>query len=135
MQVRRALIVALAVKVAVLAGCGGDGEPAGKLYTVKDGKVDAKTLKGWETWRAAGCQRCHNEEAGRAAMGPSLVASLKKLQRDDFETAVLDGRTDKGMPAFGEDQQVADNIDSLYAYLKARSDGAIPPGRLTAIGS
>jgi hypothetical protein len=68
-------------------------------------------------------------------MGPSLAESLKKLSRKDFETTVVKGRLDKGMPGFEEDQQVIDNLDSLYAYLKGRSDGAIPPGKLAAIGS
>ena len=39
------------------------------------------------------------------------------------------------MPSFGDDQQVVDNLDHLYAYLKGRSDGAIPPGKLAAIGT
>lgn len=118
----------------ILAGCGADDEPAGKLYTVENGKVDAKTLQGWETWRAAGCQRCHDDQGRTLAMGPSLVESLKKLSRKDFKTTVVDGRPDKGMPGFGEDPQVMDNLDQLYAYLKGRSDGAIPPGKPTAIG-
>ena len=35
------------------------------------------------------------------------------------------GRLDKGMPSFGTNAAVTDNIDQLYAYLKGRSDGAI----------
>ena len=31
-----------------------------KPYTVVDGyKVDAKTMEGFRTWRAAACDRCH----------------------------------------------------------------------------
>ena len=33
------------------------------------------------------------------------------------------------MPAFGENLNVMCFIDDLYAYLKARADGAIPRGR------
>lgn len=30
------------------------------LYTVTDGyKVDENTMKGFQTWRAAACDRCH----------------------------------------------------------------------------
>lgn len=135
MRSRGRTLVAIIGSIWILAGCGEGDEPAGKLYTVENGKVDAKTLQGWETWRAAGCQRCHDDQGRAVAMGPSLVESLKKLSRKDFKTTVLKGRPDKGMPGFGEDEQVVDNLDHLYAYLKGRSDGAIPAGKLTAIGS
>jgi hypothetical protein len=38
---------------------------------------------------------------------------------------VTEGRLEKGMPSFKTSQQVMDNLDHLYAYLKGRSDGAI----------
>jgi len=104
-----------------------------KLYSVTDGnKVDANTLKGWRTWRAMACERCHgaNQEG---MVGPSLIDSLKVLTKDQFKTTVLNGRVDKGMPNFGGSQQVVQNIDNLYAYLKGRSDGAIKPGRVEAM--
>ena len=95
------------------------------LYKVVDGyKVDANTMKGFRTWRAAACDRCHgaNQEG---MVGPSLIASLKTLSKEDFITTVRDGRLQKGMQSFGNSKQVMDNIDHLYAYLKGRSDGAI----------
>jgi mono/diheme cytochrome c family protein len=98
-------------------------EPA--LYTVVDGyKVDPNTLKGFRTWRAAACDRCHgaNQEG---LVGPSLVNSLKTLTKDEFVKTVRDGRLEKGMQSFGTSKQVMENIDFLYAYLKGRSDGAI----------
>ena len=101
-----------------------------KLYTVSDGnKVDPLTLKGWRTWRAMACERCHgpNQEG---MVGPSLIDSLKVLSKDQFKTVVLQGRVDKGMPNFSGSPQVVENIDHLYAYLKGRSDGAIKPGRV-----
>jgi len=96
-----------------------------QLYKVVDGyKVDAETMKGFRTWRAAACDRCHgaNQEG---LVGPSLVNSLKTLTKEEFVKTVRDGRLDKGMQSFGTSQQVMDNIDHLYAYLKGRSDGAI----------
>jgi hypothetical protein len=33
------------------------------------------------------------------------------------------------MPAFGTTEDVVNHIDDIYAYLKARSDGAIGRGR------
>lgn len=103
------------------------------LYKVVDGyKVDAETLKGFRTWRAAACDRCHgaNQEG---LVGPSLVNSLKTLTKAEFIKTVRDGRLDKGMQSFGTSQQVMDNIDHLYAYLKGRSDGAITRAKVEAM--
>ena len=101
-----------------------------KLYTVSDGnKVDPLTLKGWRTWRAMACERCHgpNQEG---MVGPSLIDSMKVLSKDQFKTTVLEGRVEKGMPNFSGSPQVVENLDNLYAYLKGRSDGAIKPGKV-----
>jgi cytochrome c553 len=95
------------------------------LYTVTDGyKVDENTMKGFQTWRAAACDRCHgaNQEG---MVGPSLLSSLKTLTKDEFIITLRDGRLDKGMQSFGTNLQVMSNIDHLYAYLKGRSDGTI----------
>ncbi len=102
------------------------------LYSVTDGyKVDENTLKGFRTWRAAACDRCHgaNQEG---MVGPSLVNSLKTLSKEEFITTVRDGRLDKGMQSFGNNAQVMGNIDHLYAYLKGRSDGAITRAKVEA---
>ena len=104
-----------------------------KPYTVQDGyKVDAETMKGFRTWRAAACDRCHgaNQEG---MVGPSLLASLKTLTKEEFVTTVRDGRLQKGMQSFGTSPQVMDNMDQLYAYLKGRSDGAITRAKVEEI--
>jgi len=104
-----------------------------KLYTVVDGyKVDANTMTGFRTWRAAACDRCHgaNQEG---MVGPSLVNSLKVLTKDEFVKTVRDGRLEKGMQSFGSSEQVMKNIDQLYAYLKGRSDGAITRAKVEEI--
>ncbi|WP_028999701.1 c-type cytochrome [Azohydromonas australica] len=101
-----------------------------QLYTVVDGnKVDPQTMKGFRTWRSAACDRCHgpNQEG---MVGPSLIESLKKLSKDEFTKTVLEGRLEKGMPSFGANPAVTQNIDQLYAYLKGRSDGAITSARV-----
>jgi mono/diheme cytochrome c family protein len=95
------------------------------LYTVVEGyKVDAETMKGFRTWRAAACDRCHgaNQEG---MVGPSLVTSLKTLSKEEFVKTVTNGRLDKGMQSFSTSPQVMENMNQLYAYLKGRSDGAI----------
>ena len=102
-------------------------------YEVKDGnKVDATTLQGWKTWRALACERCHGA-AQEGMVGPSLVESLKTLSKEKFHETVMNGRPEKGMPSFSSSEMVTKNWEGLYAYLKGRSDGAIQPGRLTAI--
>jgi mono/diheme cytochrome c family protein len=106
---------------------------ASKLYTVKDGyKVDANTMKGFRTWRAAACDRCHgaNQEG---MVGPSLINSLKTLSKEDFVKTVRDGRLEKGMQSFKTSPQVMENMDHLYAYLKGRSDGAITRAKVEEI--
>jgi mono/diheme cytochrome c family protein len=119
MQTRFAVLGIAAAFIATAAAAQG------KPYAVVDGyKVDAKTMEGFRTWRAAACDRCHgaNQEG---LVGPSLVASLKTLSKDEFVKVVRDGRLDKGMQSFGTSEAVMKNIDNLYAYLKGRSDGAI----------
>jgi mono/diheme cytochrome c family protein len=111
-------------------------EPAAatsRLYEVKDGtKVDAATLQGWKTWRALACERCHGA-AQEGMVGPSLIESMKRLSKEQFHDRLMKGSPEKGMPPFSGSDMVNKNWEGLYAYLKGRSDGAIQPGRLTAI--
>jgi mono/diheme cytochrome c family protein len=122
---RRALLLFGALFTGLCSPGGADDKIQTELYTVVDGyKVDADTLQGFKTWRAAACDRCHgaNQEG---LVGPALVESLKVLSLDDFKKTVTEGRLEKGMPSFSTSKQVMDNLDHLYAYLKGRSDGAI----------
>ena len=127
MKLRKSLLTVL------LLCAAATGHAEDKLYTVVDGtKVDAETMKGFRTWRQAACDRCHgaNQEG---MVGPSLIASLKTLSKEDFIKTVRDGRLDKGMQSFGSSKVVMDNIDHLYAYLKGRSDGAITQAKVSEI--
>lgn len=99
-------------------------------YKVVDGnKVDAETMKGFRAWRSAACDRCHgaNQEG---MVGPSLIQSLKTLSRQEFAKLMSEGRPDKGMPNFATNPSVMNNLDQLYTYLKARSDGAIKQAKV-----
>jgi hypothetical protein len=58
---------------------------------------------------------------------------MKKLSKQEFKQIVLEGRPGTAMAPFNEAKTVVDNIDSLYAFLKGRSDAAIQPGRLQLI--
>jgi mono/diheme cytochrome c family protein len=102
------------------ASAGGD-----KPYKVVDGfYVDDATLEGFHTWRAAACDRCHGANQ-QGLVGPSLIEGLKTMSKADFVKTVTEGRLEKGMPSWSGSPNVMKNIDSLYAYLKGRSDGAI----------
>lgn len=133
---KKAVIAAACWSVAVVTGLASASALAADAapYKVAEGnKVDAQTLSGWKTWRAMACERCHGA-AQEGMVGPSLVNSLRVLSKEEFKTAVLKGRIEKGMPNFDTSKMVSENIDNLYAYLKGRSDGAIEPGRLQEIG-
>ena len=102
-----------------------DGVVKTDLYTVVEGyKVDQATMMGFRAWRAAACDRCHGANQ-QGLVGPSLIDSLKALNKDDFKKTVTEGRLEKGMMSFKSSKIVMENLDNLYAYLKGRSDGAI----------
>jgi mono/diheme cytochrome c family protein len=131
-MVRKSLL-GLSIVSVLMALTAGVSLAQSPLYKVVDGyKVDENTMKGFRTWRAAACDRCHgaNQEG---LVGPSLVASLKTLTKEDFVKTVRDGRLDKGMQSFGNSPQVMENMDHLYAYLKGRSDGAIKRAKVEPI--
>jgi len=127
----RTVVIAAACCAALIGLAHSAGtDKKDSLYTVVDGnKVDPNTMKGFRTWRSAACDRCHgpNQEG---MVGPSLINSLKTLSKDDFLKTVREGRLDKGMPSFGGNPAVADNLNALYAYLKGRSDGAITSSKV-----
>jgi cytochrome c553 len=123
-----------AIAVMSLVALMGNAQSTdGKLYTVVEGnKVDPNTMKGFRAWRSGACDRCHgaNQEG---MVGPSLINSLKTMSKEDFAKTLREGRLEKGMPSFGANPSVVDNIDSLYAYLKGRSDGAITTAKVQEI--
>jgi hypothetical protein len=138
LQLRSISLVILSVVFLTSAALADDKQPeagasASPLYEVKDGnKVDAATLQGWKTWRALACERCHGA-AQEGMVGPSLIDSMKRLSKAEFHDRLMKGSPEKGMPPFSGSDMVNKNWEGLYGYLKGRSDGAIEPGRLTAI--
>ena len=79
--------------------------------------------------------RCHGPDGSGSSYAPDLTQSLKTMSEDDFKEVVVNGRknvttaSDNVMPAFGTVEDVMLYIDDIYAYLKARSDGALGRGR------
>ena len=96
------------------------------LYSVVDGnKLDAESYAGFKLYRNW-CARCHGTY-GQGMVGPNLADSLKIISEKEFFTTVEDGKsgTIGSMPAWKKNVKVMAGRDQLYAYLMARSDGAI----------
>src|SRR3954453_1631061 len=106
-----------------------------KPYKIeKDGTVDWATFSGFRRFNSE-CFVCHGPDGVGSSFAPALVDSLKTLSYEQFLEIVTNGKTEvntavqKKMPAFGTNPNVMCYIDDLYAYLKARSDGALGRGR------
>lgn len=103
-------------------------------YTVVDGKVDFGTYNGYRRYHSH-CHVCHGPDGLGSSYAPAMVDSLRTLSYSDFLEVVVNGRENittsqqSVMPGFGEVPDVMLYIDDIYAYLKARSDGAIGRGR------
>ena len=93
-------------------------------------KVDTFIIKGFRTFGQ--CQVCHGMDGGGSTIAPSLLVKLKELDHNTFINRVTNGY--KGqigvMPPWKDNPNIMNNIENLYAYLKARSDGVIPAGNL-----
>jgi len=101
-----------------------------KPYQVVDGKIDTNTFEGWKNFRGGSCGTCHGG-AGQGGAGPNLTVSLKeKIPHELFVETVTNGRSGTLMRPFKTNPRVMDNLDKIYAYLKARSDGVLGPENL-----
>ncbi len=92
-----------------------------KPYQVIDGKIDENTFEGWRSYRGGTCGQCHG------GAGQGLIASLgeKIDDKDRFIKLVTNGNPGTPMPPFKNNKRVMDNLDNIYAYIKARSDGVL----------
>ena len=111
----------------------GGQKGSDKPYTVKcDGsqcRVDLNTYIGWRTFNG-NCARCHGEGAVGSSFAPNLMKRIPEAHIDyeKFRDVVTNGF--KGqigvMPAWKGNPNVMPKIKDLWAYLKARTDGALP---------
>ena len=127
------IIAALVLGARLVLAADGD-QPTEKPYTVKDGKVDKKTFNGWRRYTQS-CLRCHGPDGAGSSYGPDLLDSVRRTTQDEFNEVVVNGRTNVNaantsvMPPFGEVEDVVTYLDDIWAYLKARADGAVGRGR------
>jgi methanol metabolism-related c-type cytochrome len=130
----RSAFVVLSVALAVASAWPGGARAEDKPYTVKDGKVDKETYNGWRRYTES-CLRCHGPDGAGSSYAPDLVESLKNMSEEEFNEVVVNGRQNVNtantnvMPPFGEVEDVMLYLTDIYAYLKARSDGALGRGR------
>jgi methanol metabolism-related c-type cytochrome len=103
-------------------------------YSVVDGKVDFNTYNGYRRYHSH-CHVCHGPDGLGSSYAPALVESISEIGYDGYLEAVIYGikNVDQSqqsvMPAFGEVEDVVNYVDDIYAYLKARADGAVGRGR------
>ncbi len=127
-------LVLMSMALGLMGATPGNAQDEEKPYVIKDGVVDWYTFSGFRRYHAE-CHVCHGPDGLGSSFAPALTDSLKTLTYEDFMEVVVNGRERIGaseqskMPSFGENLNVMCFIDDLYAYLKARSDGALGRGR------
>jgi quinoprotein dehydrogenase-associated probable ABC transporter substrate-binding protein len=116
-------------------GNGAALTAASTITTDNRGTVDKLLVtndeyQGWK-WFHVYCFRCHGIDALGSDLAPNLRNSVSPeglVTHDVFMKTVRDGRQEKGMQAWKElldDPQ----IEQLYLYIKARSEGRLAAGR------
>lgn len=119
-----------------------------EYYQVENGKVDEKTYVGWRLFNST-CFVCHGKNATGTDYAPNLVEKVKDMSAFRFRKKVLhryfakvnlddpdrrlafleqvaeDGGKQFKMPTWSDDPNIRPHISDLYAYLKARADGAL----------
>jgi mono/diheme cytochrome c family protein len=128
----RAQAIAVAIAAILVGGIGGTVGAGTQLaavpYRVIDGKVDGSTYNGYRRYHA-GCNHCHGPDGLGSSFGPSLVDV--PLDADAFRAVVREGRVNgtSVMKGYAADANVEPYVDDIYAYLRARADGALGRGR------
>jgi hypothetical protein len=127
-------------------------------YKVVNNKVDRPTYLGWRAFHSA-CHGCHGVDGTGTTVAPDLVERVRDLTARDFSNKVLtryritigasaagaDDQTELragileevmkrergelSMPAWERDPNVKPHVLDIYAYLRARADGVLGPGR------
>jgi mono/diheme cytochrome c family protein len=94
--------------------------------------VSQEVYDGWKQFNL-NCARCHGEDVLGTTIAPHLIVSLKPdgpiNTKEAFLQVVCAGRPEKGMPAWCSLGMDPGTIEKIYAYVKARSDAKMSPGR------
>jgi len=94
-------------------------------------KVSRLEYEGWRQY-SVNCARCHGQDVLPNPVAANLLVSLGPNgainSPEKFVQVVGKGRVERGMPAF-ETLLTPAQINAMYAYVKGRAEGRIPPGR------
>jgi mono/diheme cytochrome c family protein len=121
----RPLMCSLSLLVILTGGIAG--QAAGQ----EGGKVSALEFEGWRQYSVQ-CARCHGQDALPNPVAANLLVSMAPggptADKATFTKVVMDGRPDRGMPAFAK-TMTPEQVEAVYAYLKGRAEKRIPAGR------
>ena len=115
---------------------GRDTPPAAAKPTdqaAKSGgsKVSRIEYDGWRQY-SVNCARCHGQDVLPNPVAANLLVSLgpggPMATPEKFIEVVAKGRPERGMPGFATLLTPEQN-NAIYAYVKGRAEGRIPPGR------
>jgi mono/diheme cytochrome c family protein len=94
--------------------------------------VPQQVYDGWKQFNL-NCARCHGEDVQGTTIAPHLIVSLRPdgpiNTKELFIQTVCAGRPAKGMPSWCALGMEMSTIESIYSYVKGRSDAKIHPGR------
>ena len=153
----RLALALVAALVAALAGCAvqvQNRQPAQEI--AQSAKPPGSAYPGWRVFQDK-CARCHGPDAAGTPRGPDLLPKVREMGSRQFVGLVLrrydwslpasragsesaarealvedvlqrrEGQLD--MPAWESEPRVNAHIMDLYAYLSARAQGNLGPGR------
>ncbi|MFN0317159.1 MAG: hypothetical protein ACKVQA_19235 [Burkholderiales bacterium] len=153
------IIAAIAGAFFAGISCAAEREPPPGTYQVVDGRVDQGTYEGWLTYHTAchichgpdaiGSDIAPNLRYSLKAMtqsefankvltryrifiGPTDSMSSEAWRQSVLDEVIRQRRGQRGtvaMPAWQSNPGIKPHVLDLFAYLKARSDEAIGPGR------
>jgi mono/diheme cytochrome c family protein len=130
----RRLVAGAGVLVAVtaLGSRAGAQELRDQYHQAPRDTVSQEVYDGWKQYNL-NCARCHGEDVLGSTIAPHLVTSLKPdgpiNTKEAFLQVVCAGRPEKGMPSWCALGMDPPTIEKIYAYVKARSDAKMSPGR------
>jgi len=107
------------------------GKPADQETKSGGLKVSRLEYEGWRQY-SVNCARCHGQDVLPNPVAANLLISLgpnRPIQSyEQFAEIVTAGRPASGMPSF-KGILSPDHVRAIYAYVKGRAEGRIPPGR------
>jgi len=107
------------------------GKPADQGAKSGGLKVSQLEYEGWRQY-SANCARCHGQDVLPNPVAANLLISVGPKgpfhSYDLFAEVVTGGRPASGMPAF-KGILTPEQVRAMYAYVKGRAEGRIPPGR------